>query len=30
VHVVRDALAMLRDVARVRWGLARGAYGTFQ
>lgn len=30
VHVLRDATAMLRDVARVRWGLARGAYGTFR
>lgn len=30
VHVVRDAAAMLRDVGRVRWGLARGTYGTFR
>ena len=30
VHVVRDAALMLRDVARVRWGLARGTYGPFQ
>jgi len=30
VRVVRDAAVMLRDVGRVRWGLARGAYGTFR
>jgi glycosyltransferase involved in cell wall biosynthesis len=30
VRVLRDAAAMLRDVARVRWGLARGNYGTFR